>query len=61
MGLPAWRRFFKYVASFAVIMLQMIFISAIVAGLYVGYFVVQSTDMDYIYQVVVTLGPAWRF
>ena len=34
-----------------VLLLQILFIGAIVACLYIGYFVVQSTEMDYIYQV----------
>ena len=48
---PGWKRALKYAVSFAVILLQMLFIGAIVSCLYIGYFVVQSTDMDYVYQV----------
>ena len=53
---PNWKRCFKYVLSFAVIMLQTAFIVALVALLYTGYFVVQSTDMSLYYQTGLNLS-----
>lgn len=42
-------------------MLQILVITCIVAGLYIGYFIVQSTEMEYVFQVGLnlSLSTAW--